>query len=428
MQSVRHREARMHSRIRQVLKTGALGGLVFFAVAVLTAKPAGAQTPEGTVIRNIATVTFTDANNNTYAPVADTVDVTVGFAAALNVTGAATATPASPSTGNVLTFTIGNIGNGIDSVSVSEAISVAGVISVTGYTYNATTYPSLAALNTALSAVPIASGGSIAVDVVYDVLAGQGGNPTDYTLTATSRRDAGESDFATTTITPAVAIAVDVTPDGGQLLQHLPSNGAPPYQFTFTVTNNGNTAEDFDLSATSPGSAAITVVSVNGTAGTTATLSGLGVGASASVIVEYTIGAVAAGTTDTLYLAATSVSAPATTDDGFADVTVVAPTLTITKQAWLGDRSAQISGNVLPGDFIEYRIEVTNAGGADATSVVVSDALPAEVAFVSSEDPGASWASIVHSGEPTGGTVTATLSGPLAASGSAFLWVRTQVQ
>ena len=418
----------MSRRIQQVLKTGVWCGLVFFAVAVLTAEPATAQTPEGTVIRNIATVTFTDANNNTYAPVADTVDVTVGFAAALNVTGAATATPASPSSGNVLTFTIGNIGNGEDTVTVSEAISVAGIISVTGYTYNATPYGSLAALNTALSAVPIASGGSIAVDVVYDVLAGQGGNPTDYTFTATSVRDAAESDFATTTITPAVAIAVDVTPDGGQLLQHLPSNGAPPYQFTFTVTNNGNVAEDFDLSATSPGSAAITIVSVDGTAGTTSTLSALGVGASASVIVEYTIGAVAAGTTDTLYLTATSVSAPATTDDGFADVTVVAPTLTITKQAWLGDRSAQISGNVLPGDFIEYRVEVTNAGGADATSVVVSDALPAEVAFISSEDPGASFASIVHSGAPTGGTVTATLSGPLAAGNSAFFWVRTQVQ
>ncbi|MBE0594219.1 MAG: DUF11 domain-containing protein [Gemmatimonadales bacterium] len=418
----------MYRRIQQVLKTGVWCGLVCFAVAVLTAKPASAQTPEGTVIRNIATVTFTDANNNTYAPVADTVDVTVGFAAALNVTGAATATPASPSTSNVLTFTIGNVGNGEDTVTVSETISVAGIISVTGYTYNATTYPSLAALNAVLSAVPIASGGSITVDVVYDVLAGQGGNPTDYTLTATSVRDAAESDFATTTITPAVAIAVAVTPDGGQLLQDLPSNGAPPYQFTFTVTNNGNTAEDFDLSVTSPGSAAITVVSVNGTAGTTSTLSALGVGASASVIVEYTIGAVAAGTTDTLYLTATSVSAPATTDDGFADVTVVAPTLTITKQAWLGDRSAQISGNVLPGDFIEYRVEVTNAGGADATSVVVSDALPAEVAFISSEDPGASFASIVHSGAPTGGTVTATLSGPLAAGNSAFFWVRTQVQ
>ncbi len=418
----------MIGRTRQILKAGVLWSVPLFAVTGVTAGVASAQTPEGTVIRNIATVTFTDANNNTYAPVADTVDVTVGFSAALNVTGAATATPASPSTGNVLTFTIGNIGNGDDSVTVSEAISVAGVISVTGYTYAATTYPSLAALNAALSAVLIASGGSITVDVEYDVLAGQGGISTDYTFTATSRRDVTQSDFATTTITPVLAIAVDVTPDGGQLLQHLPSNGAPAYQFTFTVTNNGSAPEDFDLSATSPGSAAITIVSVDGTAGTTATLSALGAGASAAVIVEYTIAAVAAGTTDTLYLAATSVSAPATSDNGFADVTVVAPTLTITKQAWLGDRSAQIAGNVLPGDFIEYRVEVTNAGGADATSVVVSDALPGEVAFISSEDPGGSWASIAHSGEATGGTVTATLSGPLAAGNSAFFWVRTQVQ
>ena len=51
----------MHRRIRHVLKTGVLCGLAAFAVTVATAERASAQTPEGTVIRNIATVTFTDA-------------------------------------------------------------------------------------------------------------------------------------------------------------------------------------------------------------------------------------------------------------------------------------------------------------------------------------------------------------------------------
>lgn len=406
----------------QAVRAG-LWSLLALGVLALAPRPAAAQTPEGTVIRNIATVTFTDANSNAYAAVADTVDVTVGFVAGVDVTGAASVTPASPSAGNVLTFTIANIGNGTDSVSVSETISVAGVITVTGYRYNATTYATLAALNTALSGVAIAAGASITVEVLYDVPAGQGGNSTDYTLTGTSRRDNTESDAATTTVSPAEAFAVAVTPDGGQNLQHLPSNGAPAYAFTFTVTNNGNGAEDFDLAASSPGSAAVTVVSVNGVAGTTATLSGLAAGASAAIVVEYTIANVAAGTTDTLVLTATSVANPATTDDGYADVTVIRPALTIAKQAWLGDRSAQISSDVLPGDFIEYRVEVTNTGAAAAASVVVTDALPGEVAFVSTEDPNGSWASISEAG----GTVTATLSGSLAAGASAFFWIRVQV-
>jgi uncharacterized repeat protein (TIGR01451 family) len=407
-------------------RKGALLTLGVLAVATATAQPATAQTPEGTVIRNIATVTFTDANNNAYAAVADTVDVTVGFAAALDVTGAAAVTPASPSTANVLTFAIGNIGNGTDTVSVGETISVAGVISVTGYQINGvgTVYASLAALNTALSAVAIAQGGSITVDVIYDVLAGQGGSTTNYTLTATSRRDGAVNDAATTAINPVQTFGVAVTPDGGQLLQHLPTNAAPAYQFTFAVQNTGNGTQNFNLTASSPGSAVITIVSVNGTAGTTSTLAALAAGASQNVIVEYTIASVAAGSTDTLYLTASPAGDPGTTDDGFADVTVIRPALAIVKEAWLGDRSAQIAGDVLPGDFIEYNVTVTNTGTAPAASVVVTDALQvADVTYISNENTGGAWTSISFSSP----TVTATLNGPLAAGGSAEFWIRVQV-
>jgi uncharacterized repeat protein (TIGR01451 family) len=336
-------------------------------------------------------------------------------------------TPASPSTGNVLTFTIANIGNGRDSVSVAENISVAGVIAVTGYQINGggTVYNSVAALNAALALLGIAQGGAITVDVVYDVLAGQGGSSTDYTLTGTSIRDAGTSDAATTTINPAQTFGVAVTPDGGQNLQHLPTNAAPPYQFTFSVQNTGNGTQDFNLTAASPGSAVITVVSVNGTPGTTSSIAALAAGASQNVIVEYTIAGVAAGSTDTLYLTASPAGSPGTTDDGFADVTVIRPALAIVKEAWLGDRSAQISGNVLPGDFIEYHVTVTNSGTAPASSVVVTDDLQiADVTFISTENTGGAWSSITFASP----TVTAALSGSLAAGGgSAEFWIRVQV-
>jgi len=411
----------MNSKWRHL--KGALMALGVLAVAMATAQTAAAQTPEGTVIRNIATVTFTDANNNSYNAVADTVDITVGFAAGLNVTGAVSVTPASPSTGNTLTFTIQNIGNGRDSVSVAENISVGGVISVTGYQINGagTVYASVANLNAALALLGIAQAGSITVDVTYDVPSGQGGNSTDYTLTATSIRDAGTSDNATTTINPAQSFGVAVTPDGGQNLQHLPSNGTQ-YTFQFTVENTGNGADTYDLAAANPGTA-ITIVSVNGTAGTISTVA-VASGATATVDVIYTIGNVAAGAVDSLVLTATSQAAPATTDDGYADMTVIRPALTIVKEAFADDQTTPIAGTVLPGDYIQYHITVSNTGTASAASVVVTDALQvADVTFDSTQNVGGVWASIAFASP----TVTATLSGPLAAGSSADFWIRVQV-
>ena len=132
-----------------------------------------------------------------------------------------------------------------------------------------------------------------------------------------------------------------------------------------------------------------------------------------------------AATKDTVYLKATSVNNPATFDSGFADLTVIRPALAITKEAWLDNKSAEISADVLPGQFIQYKVIVTNSGSAVASSVVVTDALGAlPVTYDSNSDPGGSWASIVESA----GTVTATLTGTLAASGgSAYFWIRVQI-
>src|SRR6266581_443354 len=170
---------------------------------VAVAGEALAQTPEGTVITNTATATYTDANNNPYAAVSGSVSVTVGFKAGVSVT-ANTPSPssASPSTADTMTFTVANAGNGTDSMTISENISVAGVITVTGYRYGATTYGTLAARNGALATVGIAQGGSIVIKVVFDVASGKGGVTTVYTLTSTSRRTPATSGNAFSTITP----------------------------------------------------------------------------------------------------------------------------------------------------------------------------------------------------------------------------------
>jgi uncharacterized repeat protein (TIGR01451 family) len=401
-------------------------GLILTLTALAVASvvgPAEAQTPEGTVIRNIATATFSDANSNSYAAVADTVDVTVGFAAGLDViAGAATVSPTSPSTADTLTFQVANIGNGTDSLSVSQTISVGGIITVTGYRFSGTTYATLADLNTALSSVAVAMGDTATIQVIYDVTAGAGGESTVYTLTATSRRDGGVSDDDATTITPSETIAVAVTPDAGQNLQHEPSNGTN-YTFTFTVTNNGNGPEDFDLLVSNTG-AAVTIVSVDGVAGDSTRITQLAASGSQNIDVVYSIGNVPAGTVDTLLLQARSVSSPGVSDDGSADLTVIRPALVITKEAFRDDQTTAIGGadRVLPGEFIQYRVTVTNSGSASATSVHVDDLLATELTFdaASGDSPGWTFAN-------TGNDVDADLAGSLAPAASRHFWIRVSV-
>src|SRR5437899_116886 len=347
---------------------------------VAVAGRALAQTPEGTVITNTATATYTYANNNAYSAVSGSVSVTVGFKAGVTVT-ANTPTPssASPSTADTMTFTVANVGNGTDSMTISEGISVAGVITVTGYRYGATTYGTLAALNGALASVGIAQGGSIVIKVVFDVASGKGGITTVYTLTSTSRRTPATSANASSTITPITVYGAAVTPDGGQNVQRLPGNG---YSFTFAVQNNGNGNDSFDVIATSPGSPVITVVSVNGVAGDSARIS-LAPAASQTIAVVYNVANVAGGSTDTLYLRARSVGQPATFDDGFMDLTVIKPNVALTKAAYLDDGVTPVASGVVPGQVIRYRFTVTNSGGTSASSVQVTDALPAQVTYVS---------------------------------------------
>src|SRR5881296_3023578 len=396
--------------------------LTLIAMALLSiATEARAQTPEGTVITNIATATYTDANGNPYAPVTGSVSVTVGFKAGVTVT-ANTPSPAaaSPSTADTMTFTVANIGNGTDSVTISENISVAGVITVTGYRQGATTYGTLAALNTALASSGIARGGSITLKIVYNVASGQGGVTTVYTLTANSRRTPATSGSAASTITPATVYGVATTPDGSQNVQQLPGSG---YSFTFTVQNQGNGNDNVDVIATSPGSPVITIVSVNGVAGDSARIT-LVPGGSQSIAVVYNVANVAGGSTDTLYLRGRSVGQPATFDDGFMDLTVIKPNVTLTKAAYLDDGVTPVASGVVPGQIIRYRFTVTNSGGTSASSVQVTDALPPQVTYVSTSSS-TGW-SVSVSGQNVTANYTGT-GGVLAASSSATFELRVSV-
>jgi len=168
------------------------------------------------------------------------------------------------------------------------------------------------------------------------------------------------------------APSVSVTPDGGQGLQQLPSNGGS-YSFTFTATNTGTASSSFGLRALRRPGTALTIVSVNGVAGDTADVT-IAAGAAQSIAVVYTLGVVASGTADSLLLRATAASLPAARDSGLADLVVVRPVLTVTK-------GVTPSGTQVPGTDLTYGVTVTNVGTREAVNAVAVDSLPAEVQF-----------------------------------------------
>jgi len=254
--------------------------------------------------------------------------------------------------------------------------------------------------------------------VTYSVGGDQGGITTNYTLTADSRRGPAQ-DAQLVAITPGLTAGVTVTPDAASV-DRLPS--PPNYTETFTVVNNGDGPDTFDLVASSD-PAKITIVSVNGVAGASTSVA-FTQGESIDIDVIYTVIA-SAGTSDVLQLEATSQADGGVTDTGDVTVNVIAgATLTIVKQAFRDNQSTEVSGTVAPDEFIWYRITVTNGGDTDATSVLVTDTLPIEVTYDSNDDDGGSPAWVITT--PAADEVEATLT-TLAFGTSRFFWIRVQI-
>jgi len=391
-------------------------------LAVVMSATAQAQTPEGTVITNTATVTWTDANGNPYAPVSGSVNVTVGFTAGIDViAGAATVNPASPSAGNSISFTIQNIGNGDDSVAVDTSFTTAGVVTVTGWLLNATPYGDLTALNAALSTTLMIQNATITVEMQFDVNAAQGGNSVVYTLTANSRRTPTTTDSDVTTISPPAAYAVQVTPNPVPDRLQIPGT----YTVTFTVENTGNINENFDLNASNVGlpDNFITIVSVDGVIGSSTQIN-LNPTETDAIIVEYTIAAAAAaGAIDSLSLVASSAVQPATLDESKMQVEVLRAVVTVTKQAFADQAETALGATVVPGQTIWYKITVTNTGIVDAESVHLNDDLPNEVTLQSTApDVPADWTIVI-----VGDVIDADLDVTLATGSSRVFWIEVQI-
>ena len=214
-----------------------------------------------------------------------------------------------------------------------------------------------------------------------------------------------------------------MTPDGAAV-SRLPSNGVQ-YSQPFTITNSGSAQESFTLTAAVQGSTAV-VVSTNGQAGTAGGTVTLASGASATVTLVYTVSTVAAtGDVDRLRLTATSTTRGTVSDPGDLTITVIRAGLTIVKQLYRDDRTTALtaSSRVVPGEYVQYRITVTGAGGAEAVAVRVADPLPSDLVYSANTPDAAGWTIGV-----TNGTLTASLAGMLANGQSRFFWLRVRVR
>jgi uncharacterized repeat protein (TIGR01451 family) len=161
--------------------------------------------------------------------------------------------------------------------------------------------------------------------------------------------------------------------------EKLPSNGTN-YTVQFTVTNIGDTTDDFDLlTSTTPGGV-ITVLSMagldvsQGADPDSARISNLAAGDSRVVTVTYSVGQMPIGTTDTLVFLARPVSNPTQTDDGRLELTVARPQINL-------DKAVNPNGTAPPGTDLTYTVDVTNGGSEDAMDLIAVDSLPAETEF-----------------------------------------------
>jgi uncharacterized repeat protein (TIGR01451 family) len=174
------------------------------------------------------------------------------------------------------------------------------------------------------------------------------------------------------------------------------------YSYTLAVTNNGPGAAA-SVSVTDPLPAGVSFVSASGTGWTcgqalgtvTCTIPSLALGAANPITINVTAPAGAATLTNTATVAS-AVTDPTPGNNSSTNILTVVPVadLTITK--------TPSSGAVTGGNAFSYTINVSNAGPSTATSVTVTDVLPANVLFTGASGTG--WTC-----GQAAGTVTCTL-------------------
>ncbi len=327
-----------------------LGALLLMAALTVTPRLADANTASNTLIRNTATVNYKDAGGTAQAPVTAQADVTVTLVASAPNLSAPADQNTAPGTPVTYNYTITATANGPD-------------------TYNLT--------RTIAESAGITPGTSTAVVSVPSVMLG-----------------------ASTFATPTAIAAVGITPIS------VPSDGVVGGGV------NGIVAGDTVLIA----GTVYTVASVVDNASGTSTINVTGTGTAVASLpygtliagqktfsVLVTPGTVTATSnqTVTVDVTATSVADGTKSATDQTITTVLVANLTVVKEVSKDGSSWSAATTAAPLTTLYYRITVTNNGGANATSVVITDPLTAYTAYVVASGKRATGAATSYAAAPT---------------------------
>jgi uncharacterized repeat protein (TIGR01451 family) len=335
-----------------------------------------AYTQDGTLLRNTATLDYSDANGNPYPQMKDTADVTV-TAPIMTIEKTADVSTADPDDEITYTLTYNNLGTGLAiNVVIEDTIPAQtefvsanpAYTSVSGDTYT-----------WEIGDVSGGSGGSITLVVKVEI-----GTPDETVLTnevtlnyddANGNPQSEESDSVDVTVTAPVMTldkkADTSTADPGDIIL---------YTIKYENTGTGE-ATNIWINDTIP--AATTFVESNPTydsvSGDTYTWFFASIGADTKGEIRIRV-QVDIGTADgtllrnsvTLdYADANGNPYPQLSD--YVDVLVTAPVMSLTKTADVTTAD--------PSDWINYTVTFTNSGTGNATNVYINDTIPEDVDF-----------------------------------------------
>ena len=239
------------------------------------------------------------------------------------------------------------------------------------------------------------------------------------TVTTTTTDTNSTNDSATSTATVAASADLGVTktdtPDpataGSNITYTITVTNAGPSTATAVTLSDAIPANTTFVSFTVPAGWTASAPAVGGTGTVTATNASFAPGTPAVFTLVVNVNAATAGGTITN---TATVSSTATTDPTPGNNATTTTTTVSALQADLGVTKSGTPPVVGANSTITYTITVDNAGPSTATSVVLSDVVPANTVFESFTAP-AGW---TPSTPAVGGTGTVTATNPSLASGA----------
>jgi uncharacterized repeat protein (TIGR01451 family) len=259
------------------------------------------------------------------------------------------------------------------------------------------------------------SGGSVVVTIIGIAPTG----PANVSNTATIDAPAGIVDPNGANNTSTVATAVAASSADLEVIKDGPAQAVPGTNVTYslTITNNGpDTATNVVLNDATPAGLTFVSASIPCASGFPCSLDDLPSGASTIVAVTFAVDANATGSIVNTATAASDTPDPNANNNSSTVTTPLVPVATSADLAIVKTGPASAT----PGSNVTYSLQVINNGPDAAANVVLSDATPAGLTFVSASAPCATGfpCSLGTLGNGASTIVTVTFAVSNAATGS----------